>query len=75
MSVGERDVLAERRGEIRTWLARFLWHYGDAGVIEGNAAEAILTTLETCFPVSERTLSRPLPDPTEAVRSLENRWA
>ena len=75
VSAGERDVISERRGQIETWLARFLWYCGDAGVIEGEAATAILTTLETCLPVSERTISHPLPDPTELVRILENRWA
>ena len=64
-----------KRGQIETLLARFLWYCGDAGVIEGEAATAILTTLETCLPVSERTISHPLPDPTELVRILENRWA
>jgi len=25
VSAGERDVISERRGQIETWLARFLW--------------------------------------------------
>jgi len=75
VSSSERDVTAERRGELGTWLARVLWHYEDSGALGDEAADAILTTLETCLPVSERTLSHPLPDPSELVRTLENRWA
>jgi hypothetical protein len=70
----ERDVTDERRGELETWLARVLWHYEDSGALGDEAAGAILTTLETCLPISERTLSHPLPDPRELVRMLESRW-
>jgi hypothetical protein len=34
----------------------------------------MFTTLETCLPISESTLSNPLPDPSELARSLESRW-
>lgn len=64
---------AERRSQIETWLAQFLWHYGDAGVIEGDAAKAILEILETCLPISEQTRSCPLPNPAELIRVLESR--
>jgi hypothetical protein len=73
--MGDRDVLAERRGQIEIWLARFLWHYEDSGALEDEAAKIIVSTLESCLPISERTLLRPLPDPSELVRTLESRWA
>jgi hypothetical protein len=50
-------------------------HYEDSGALGDEAAEAILEALETCLPISERTLSNPLPDPSELVRKLESRWA
>jgi hypothetical protein len=63
------------RGQLETWLARFLWHYEDSGALASDAAEAVLTILETCLPISAKTLSHPLPDPSELVRKLESRWA
>lgn len=68
----EHDVAAEARDHLQSWLARFLWHWADSGVLESDAAKAIVTRLETCLPISERTLSSPLEDPSELVRTLEN---
>lgn len=72
---GERDVTAERRGELERWLARVLGAWETGGALADETAEAILSALETCLPLSEATRSSPLPDPSELVRTLENRWA
>ena len=64
-----------RRDELECWLGRFLSCCEGAAVVEGEVVEAVITTLETCLPISEKTLLRPLPDPTELARTLQNRWA
>lgn len=72
----ERGDFSERRSQIETWLARILWEYEreDSGALNGDVAAAILSTLETCLPISEKTLSSPLPSPSELVRTCESRW-
>jgi hypothetical protein len=71
---GERDAIAERRGQLQGWLARVLWHYEDSGALGDETADAILKALETCLPISEKTLSCPLPDPSALVQTIENHW-
>ena len=68
----ERDATAEARQQLEIWLARFLWHWQDSGLSNGEAAEVILSTLEERLPISEKTLSRPLQAPLELVEILES---
>lgn len=70
----ELDVIVKRRAQIKSWLANVLWHYEDSGALGDEAADIIMATLETCLPVSAKTLSCPLPDPSELVRTLESHW-
>jgi hypothetical protein len=69
---GERDVTDETREHLQSWLARFLWHWHNSGLSNGQAAEVILSILEERLPISEKTLSRPLQAPLELVEILES---
>lgn len=69
----DESVAQNRREELQRWLGRFLLRCDDAELVGGEVVEAIITTLETCLPISERTLSHPLPDPSELAGNLESR--
>ena len=56
---------AARRAEIEKWLAGLLWEFDGSAMLEGEAAEIIMATIEKCLPISEKTLAVPLIDPQE----------
>ena len=64
---------SSRRDEIHAWITEFLWEFFDSGMSNSEAADIILATLETAFPISEKTESIPFANPRELLSKWKNR--
>src|SRR5712692_1043734 len=54
---------------LEKWVSDFLSYWQDRGMSNGETAEMIFAKVETCLPISEKTISIPLEDPKEIFQA------